>query len=57
MLCSSGDQRPQETKGGRISEWGEGGHILRIPTIVFLGFFKLTTSTTNVSHETVAFVL
>lgn len=23
MLCSSGDQRPQETKGGRISEEDE----------------------------------
>lgn len=37
MLCSSGDQRPQETKGGRISEedWREGDHVLHLLTIVF----------------------
>lgn len=37
MLCSSGDQRPQETKGGRIREEGrrEEDHILHLLTIVF----------------------
>lgn len=60
MLCSSGDQRPQEAKGGRISEEDrrEGGREITSSTYYCFGFFFIIIhQTTSVNAETATFAL